>query len=182
MENALRRSFVGSATDVPEIPGQHRKSVVNAIIHIDGLVPVFKRSKNGQSWYDLPGGKPDPIDPNDPNSRLETVFEAIERELWEELGIKATADHEVVVDAMPHPYIQGAMKTFVHCNYVSGLPYNKLPHEHDELLLVTPQQAIQLLGDRISPFAAVALLEYPEAANEVMGPGVQGRGLAANFT
>ena len=178
MENNLSRNFVGSATDVPEIPGQHRKSVVNAIILIDGLVPVFKRSKNGQSWYDLPGGKPDPIDPNDPNSRLETIFEAIERELWEELGIKATADHEVVVDAMPHPYIQGAMKTFVHCNYVSGLPYNKLPHEHDELLLVTPQQAIQLLGERISPFAAVALLEHPPAANEILPPVVQERHLS----
>ena len=175
MENQLIHHFVGPAQDVPETPGQHRQSVVNAIIQIDGLIPVFKRSKNGQSWYDLPGGKPDPIDPNDPNSRLETIFECIERELWEELGIRATADHEVVVDAMPHPYIQGAMKTFVHCNYVSGAPYNKLPDEHDELILATPQQAIALLGKRISPFAAAALLDHPAAANEAGKPAVQER-------
>lgn len=131
-------------------PIQIKEPVVNALITIDGKVPVLCRSKNGETWYDLPGGKPEPEDA--------TISHTAIRELEEEIGIKARVVSHHPVDVMQHPYLKDTNKVFLHCAYIGGEPRNCLVEEHEGLLLVEPHEAVTLLGGRISPKVAQALL------------------------
>ena len=126
-----------------------KKPVINALISIDGKIPVFLRSKNGESWYDLPGGKPDPEDKN--------YNDTILREIFEELGIRARVVKNTPVYQMPHPHLPDSQKFFVTCARVSGTATNRLREEHDKLLLVDPEEAITLLDNRISDEIKAAL-------------------------
>ena len=119
-----------------------KKPVINALISIDGKIPLFLRSNNGESWYDLPGGKPEPEDKNHNDTIL--------REITEELGIRARVLKNAPVYVMQHPHLPDTSKVFITCAYVSGTPVNSLPQEHNALVLVDPPEAIALLGDRIS--------------------------------
>lgn len=133
---------------IPDL-SQIEEPVVNVLITVDGKVPVFKRSNDRDSWYDLPGGKPEPED--------DTISHTALRELMEETGMTGRVIHHEPVDIMPHPHIEGKFKVFMLCAHVSGEPYNRLEDEHDELLMLAPEEAIEKLGSRISPKAAEVL-------------------------
>lgn len=135
-----RASFTGQADSELR---QVRIPVVNVIILIDGKVPVLRRSKGGDVWHDLPGGKPEPEDASLGDTAL--------RELMEEIGVEGEVASVNPVDIMPHPYIKDAHKVFMKCSYVSGQPRNCLADEHEELLMLEPEEAATLLGARISP-------------------------------
>lgn len=127
-----------------------KEPVVNVLITVNGKVPILCRSKNGETWYDLPGGKPEPGDA--------TISHTALRELEEEIGIKARVVSHHPVDVMQHPHLKGTNKVFIHCAYIEGEPRNCLAEEHEDLLLVEPQEAVSLLGTRISPKVGQALL------------------------
>ncbi len=135
-----RNSFTGNAD--PDLH-QVKNPVVNVIILIDGKIPVLRRSKGGDVWHDLPGGKPEPEDA--------TLGDTALRELMEEIGVAARVASDNPVDIMPHPRIKDAHKVFMKCCYVSGEPRNCLTDEHEALLLLEPEEAVTLLGARISP-------------------------------
>ena len=143
-----RTSFTGHAD-----PALHqvKNPVVNVIILINGKIPVLRRSKDGEVWYDLPGGKPEPEDA--------TLGDTALRELMEEIGVAARVASDNPVDVTPHPRIKDSHKVFLKCDYVSGEPRNCLVDEHEELLLLEPEEAATLLGARISPKVAQFLRE-----------------------
>lgn len=154
MEKRLHSQFIEKA--------HHRgkpdpKTLVTALMAIDGKIPVFKRSKNGESWFELPGGKPDPQDRD--------VVDTIVREMHEELGIAVVAD-TAIFDEMDHPFLDGRKRIFIKCHHVSGTPQNVLLDEHDGLHLLEPGQAIALLGRRISVEACKALYELAEESKK----------------
>ncbi|QQG37275.1 MAG: NUDIX hydrolase [Micavibrio aeruginosavorus] len=148
-------------------PIQIKEPVVNALIMIGGKVPVLRRSKNGESWYDLPGGKPEPEDA--------TISHTAIRELEEEIGIKARVVSHHPVDVMQHPYLKDTNKVFLHCAYIEGEPRNCLADEHEELLLVEPHEAVALLGPRISPKVGQALLILGQQRPAPCGCGFSAR-------
>ena len=141
-----------------------KKPVINALISIDGKIPVFQRSKNGESWYDLPGGKPEPDD----NSFEETIL----RELFEELGIRARVLSDAPVYKMKHPHLDDSEKVFLTCAHVHGTPTNCLVGEHDALLLLDPEEAVRLLDDRITKEVGRALLSINDMREP---PSIAGR-------
>ncbi len=150
-----RDSFTGNANH------QVAKPVVNILILIDGKIPVLRRSKNGDTWHDLPGGKPEPEDA--------TLAHTALRELMEEIGVEGQVAHDDPVDVMPHPHIEGAHKVFMKCTHVSGEPRNCLTDEHEALLLLEPPEAVKLLGPRISPKVGQILLDMAGAASQSQG-------------
>lgn len=143
-----RTSFTGHAD-----PALYkvRNPVVNVIIPIDGKIPVLRRSKDGDVWYDLPGGKPEPEDA--------TLADTALRELMEEIGVAARVASDNPIDITPHPRIKDSHKVFMKCDYVSGEPRNCLVDEHEALLLLEPDEAVTLLGARISLKVAQFLRE-----------------------
>jgi 8-oxo-dGTP pyrophosphatase MutT (NUDIX family) len=143
-----RTSFTGHAD-----PALHqvKNPVVNVIILIDGKIPVLCRSKGGYVWYDLPGGKPEPEDA--------TLGDTALRELLEEIGVVGEVASNNPVDIMPHPYLKDSHKIFMKCSYVSGEPRNCLVDEHEELLMLEPEEAVTTLRSRISPKVAQFLRE-----------------------
>ncbi len=144
--------------------------VVNALIIIEGKFPLLRRHKGADSWWDLPGGKPD--------SAGESYADTILRELDEELGIKACVISEKPVAITPHPFIKGTQKIFMLCAHLSGQAHNALPEEHDELRLVDAAEAVTLLGARITPDVAQALLDFEKSTqarkHPPKAPGAQG--------
>ena len=147
-----------AGTNIPFPSSQEptgKPPVVNALILINGKFPLLKRSKGGESWWDLPGGKPD--------DAQETYADTILRELLEEIGITAKVVGQDPVDEIPHPYLKGETKVFLKCDYVSGEPHNCLPAEHEELRLARADEAIALLGNRISPKVAQAMRDMEAA-------------------
>lgn len=145
MEKRLHSQFLENAHHLGR---PDPKTLVTSLISIDGKIPVFKRSKDGKSWFELPGGKPEPEDRD--------VVDTIVRELHEELGIAAVAD-TAIFEEMDHPFVDGRKRIFIKCHHVSGVPSNVLPEEHDSLHMLEPGQAVALLGRRISVDAARAL-------------------------
>lgn len=115
------------------------KATYNAIIFIDGKVPLLQRTKDGEIWWDLPGGKPDMVG--------ESPAHVLTRELREELGIEATVDR--MIGTQKHPHAIGRHRLFYKCTHISGAPENKLPDEHLKLELVDPAEAVKRLGTRI---------------------------------
>ncbi len=144
MEKRLHSQFLEQTHRHPVDP----KTLVTALLAIDGLIPVFKRTKDGQTWYELPGGKPDPQDRD--------IVDTIVREMWEELGIVVVAD-TAIFDKMPHPFHEGRDRLFVKCHHIAGEPYNKAYPEHLELHMLPPEKAIALVGRRITAEVAYAL-------------------------
>lgn len=134
--------------------------VINALMLIDGKIPLLRRHKGTDSWWDLPGGKPD--------SAEESYADTILRELDEELGIKACVLNEKPVAEMDHPFIPGARKIFMVCGHVSGQAHNALPEEHDELKLADAEEAVALLGTRITPQVAQAIRDLEKSARPPM--------------
>lgn len=132
--------------------------VINALILIDGKFPLLRRHKGADSWWDLPGGKPD--------STQESYADTILRELDEELGIKACVLSDKPAATTPHPYIPGGKKVFMLCGHVSGQAHNALPEEHDELKLVDGAEAVALLGNRITPEVAQAMLDFEKSSQQ----------------
>jgi 8-oxo-dGTP pyrophosphatase MutT (NUDIX family) len=154
MEKRLHSQFVEKAHHQGK---PNPKTLVTALLSIDGKVPVFERSKNGSRWFELPGGKPEPQDRD--------VVDTIVREMHEELGIAVVAD-TAIFDKMSHPFLNGRERIFIKCHHVSGAPVNVLPKEHDKLHLLEPGQALALLGRRISLDAGKALLSLAEQSRK----------------
>lgn len=144
-----RDSFIKSAGKKSD---EEPPIVVNAIISINGLIPLFMRKKGDEVFYDLPGGKADMWikDEKTKKRRLETPQEAMVRELREELGIEAIVISSVPYKS-PHPKFPGRDKHFFICEYISGTPENLDEGDHDAFELVSPAEAIRLLKGRISP-------------------------------
>lgn len=140
------RSVLREDIEIPQFEGNK----VSAIIQIDGKIPLFKRQgKDGHIWWDLPGGKPEPED--------KSVFDTVIREVKEELDIIVVPDFEIL-DIIQHPYKPQLYQQFIRCDYVSGTPVNALPDEHLEMRLVESEEAVRLLGNRISFKVAADLL------------------------
>lgn len=107
-----------------------------AVLLIDGLVPLFERSKNGDRWYALPGGKPD--------FDHETPEVVLKRELFEELGVQVETGESL--GSIPHPVYDSRMH-FYSCTHVDGIAKNMLDDEHDGLIFTAPEDAATLLDD-----------------------------------
>lgn len=154
-----------AGTNIPFPPSHEptaKPPVVNALILINGKFPVLKRSKGNDSWWDLPGGKPD--------DAQESHGDVIVRELLEEIGVVAKVITQDLVDEIPHPYLSDTKKVFMKCAYVSGDARNCLPTEHDELKMASADEAITLLGNRISPKVAQAMRDMEAAAAPSRNP------------
>lgn len=144
MEKSLHSHFVAQSHKRRPDP----QTLVTGLLAIDGLIPVFKRTKDGETWYELPGGKPEPQDRD--------IVDTIVREMWEELGVVVVAD-AAIFSKMPHPFHTDRERLFVKCHHIAGEPYNKAYHEHLELHMLPPQKAIALVGRRINEEIAQAL-------------------------
>lgn len=144
MEKRLHSQFLESSHKKRPDP----QTLVTGLIAIEGKIPVFKRVKGNDTWYELPGGKPEPEDRD--------IVDTIVREMWEELGIVVVAD-TAIFDTMPHPFHQDRERLFIKCHHIAGEPINKLPDEHVGLHMLPPEQAIALVGRRITVETAQAL-------------------------
>jgi 8-oxo-dGTP pyrophosphatase MutT (NUDIX family) len=146
MEKRLHSQFLESSHKKRPDP----QTLVTGLIAIEGKIPVFRRSKGDDIWFELPGGKPEPEDRD--------IVDTIVREMWEELGIVVVAD-TAIFDTMPHPFHQNRERLFIKCHHIAGEPHNKLPDEHLALHMLSPEQAIALVGPRITAETARALRE-----------------------
>lgn len=107
-------------------------------------VPVVERSKNGETFFDLPGGKRDDLD--------ECGYHASGRETFEE--VNGTVVVLRSLGKAPHPFKRACFRHFyAAADVMSGPIYNKVPLEHDDVHLMDPEEAIEKLGDRIPQLA-----------------------------
>ena len=120
-------------------------------------VPLIKRRKNiedangvflhAEEWYDLPGGKSDPVKINGIIRDIEDGPKAAQRETREELGIFVQAGD--LMASIDHPAKPNLQRHFYEATYLGGKLKNMVPDEHDHVELMEPEMAIYYLGNRI---------------------------------
>jgi len=116
------------------------------------LVTIFNRQKGGDSWWDLIGGKRDPIIDGGV-VRLETDLEAAYRELREEAGVTAEASHfkKLFKQLHRHPKTPDTETRFLVVQCPAGqIPQNLEQKDHLKMEHHTPTKALEMLGNRVS--------------------------------
>lgn len=122
----------------------------------DSLVAVFHRNArnnkgnavNNDTWYDLVGGKRDPL----PDGAIESVEQATIRESDEEVGVKLEIEDLKAIFASQHtnPKTPTTVSQFVLAVCPKGqYPRNVDGAENGVLEIIKPDYAAQILKDRI---------------------------------
>ena len=120
-------------------------------------VPVLHRKgKHGShdTWWELPGGKRDPV----LGGGIESIERAALREIYEELGVYITPEEfqktclrALFAESIVLPKTKHTLGQFVLVNAPKGkIPYNREPEEHDKMELVSPTEAVQRAGRRMT--------------------------------
>lgn len=103
--------------------------------------PVF------ELWYDLPGGKSDPIEERGVIVDIEDGAKAAGRETREETGLFVKVGSKIGENS--HPARPGLTRHFYEAVHLGGKFDNKVPDEHLFVFMADPENAIELLGNRI---------------------------------
>ena len=144
-------------------------------------VPLIKRRKNiedangvflhTEEWYDLPGGKSDPVIINGIIRDIEPGERAAQRETHEELGVFVqTGDLMASVD---HPAKPNLKRHFYEATYLGGKLKNMVPDEHDHVELMEPELAIYYLGNRIPEEARAFIRSEAARLTKPVEPALQ---------
>ncbi|MEK7802470.1 MAG: NUDIX hydrolase [Pseudomonadota bacterium] len=139
---------------------KHKVGIILLVRNSEGsrLIPVFHRharnntgnTVNNDTWYDLVGGKRDPM-PH--GGGIETVEYATLRETAEEVGVTLHMDDLKVVFSSSHtnPKTPTTVSQFILAVCPKGqYPHNVDPAENGELVFLRPVEAAKVLKDRIS--------------------------------
>lgn len=137
--------FIVPTEEGPKVPLIGRNKVLK---NADGSPLLDNQNKPMiEIWYDLPGGKSDPIFHHNKIIGVESGALAAQRETGEETGLFVSVGDKIGENS--HPARPGLTRHFYGATHEGGKFDNKVPDEHLFVFMADPENAISLLGERI---------------------------------